>query len=79
MTDHKAAAEALMSRVNESGFAIDPEGSLVHATLYLAEQQRIANLIAYGALVTAHNSDFNRSSLGVGDLHVQIRDALGIT
>lgn len=39
MTDHKKEAEEYLA-------AIRYERAQVHATLYLAEQQRIANLIA---------------------------------
>lgn len=61
MTDHKATAESLIkdSLVRESSAlkqgrtydgGVVPEIAQVYATLYLAEQQRIANLIAYMAL-----------------------------
>lgn len=55
MTNHKTAAENLIYRV-ESRFVNEPKSQFVidailasaqvHATLYLAEQQRAANLIA---------------------------------
>lgn len=44
--DHKAEAEEI---ITHRASANDPHGlALVHATLYLAEQQRLANLIALG-------------------------------
>ena len=49
MTDHKKEAERSLSigtfGSTEEDFAL--RSGLIHATLYLAEQQRIANLIAY--------------------------------
>ena len=49
MIDHKAEAEAIM---NHYGSIVnEPHGAAqVHATLYLAEQQRVANLIAVYAI-----------------------------
>lgn len=53
MSDHKAEAERLLEQSSKS--TGDPTVWLIaaqaSATLYLAEQQRIANLIAYYALV----------------------------
>lgn len=48
MTDHKERAEHIAGVGADGGVEYMLEG-LVHATLHLAEQQRIANLIAYHA------------------------------
>lgn len=48
MTDHKQRAENIVGVGADGGVEYMLEG-LVHATLYLAEQQRISNLIAYHA------------------------------
>ena len=52
MTDHKAKVEELLhfeDRTSNASLARDAvQVAQVHATLYLAEQQRIANLIALG-------------------------------
>jgi hypothetical protein len=79
--DHKAEALVALAAVSELGLSND-EGyrkqemlteAQVHATLYLAEQQRIANLIAYA------NNWYPDSRTEAGDLiHSMIRDGLGI-
>lgn len=58
MTDHKAESERIMTDLNENFIAIEGQtdatmiataiDALRHATLYAAEQQRIANLIEVG-------------------------------
>lgn len=45
MTDHKAKAEHIATTGADGGEAYMIEG-LIHATLALVEQQRVANLIA---------------------------------
>ena len=64
MTDHKAEALDLIdSEYVQGRFNGRRDASLmlseaqVHATLYLAEQQRIANLIAYGDSLSDNQRD----------------------
>lgn len=45
-TDHKAEAERILPKRGEGILPNHVAVAQVHATLYLAEQQRIANLIA---------------------------------
>lgn len=57
MTDHKAEAERNLGTDNWSpGEHAAVEVAQVHAMLYLAEQQRIANLIAYAAICQARGA-----------------------
>lgn len=77
MTDHKAEAEKWLDpNVWREAKAADNEVptlvaiAQVHATLYLAEQQRIANLIAL-----AHHFE---GEFGSGELE-QIREGLGLS
>lgn len=58
MSDHKAEAEknidaGYVEVADDAELAVSLTLAQVHATLYLAEQQRIANLIAAAALVPA--------------------------
>ena len=86
MTDHKAEAEALIHN-----FPAFTNGSIscaqVHATLYLAEQQRIANLIAgFDLLSDARptsmdvtpqtNDDVLKSYQNAWDRQVPLRSAI---
>lgn len=52
-TDHAAKAEALLARADECADSVEAaillRAAEAHATLALAEEQRIANLIAYCA------------------------------
>jgi len=61
MTDHKSRAIELDEEARTSGDVDDASVHLraaqVHATLYLAEQQRIANLIAYYALAFSQEAN----------------------
>lgn len=76
--DHKAEAEDFL----ESGFRAtnsDAETRCVgqahvHAVLYLADQQRIANLIAYLAIAEARGA----KDPGYRALEAQIRERLGL-
>lgn len=72
--DHKAEAERVLAMAGN-----DPDAQMamtiaaaaqVHATLYLAEQQRIANLIALSALMLGKEVD--------QWLVAEIREGLGI-
>jgi hypothetical protein len=59
MSYHKNKAEEILSTDDNFPIAVAAARiaqSQVHATLYLAEQQRIANLIAYYALVVAQEA-----------------------
>jgi hypothetical protein len=91
MTDHKAEAEGLAERGSKSPhdgsyeFANDTETLLaaqVHATLYLAEQQRIANLIAWKENINAfQRADYVLDTETVGYLNKatdQIIEGLGL-
>ncbi len=61
MSDHKAQAEALVASELAGGSFDQTRDYIalaqVHATLYAAEQQRIANLIALGHLDAAAGRD----------------------
>lgn len=57
MTDHKAKSELLLEQIATRWGQIDSmlAEAQVHATLALAEQQRIANVIALASLRVAPN------------------------
>ena len=72
-TDHTAEAERTIQQVLNTSETSEDAGSIVsmlaaqaHATLALAEQQRIANLIALAALQIASGADGGIDSI-VGD------------
>lgn len=80
MTDHKALAESLIARVERAeGMSkqvgvrnptLEIAAAQVHATLYLAEQQRIANVIALGSGVF-NSRDYEK-------VRAQIFEGLGL-
>jgi len=60
MTDHKTEAVnyLIASKIDaRDDDGLKPAIAQVHATLYLAEQQRIANLIAYYALAFSQEAN----------------------
>ncbi len=65
MTEHKAMAENCLARAEFTE-------AQVHATLYHAEQQRIANLIKYCNGYGVYLSDIQAT-------HVEIREGLGLS
>lgn len=77
MTDHKAMAENCLARAEFTE-------AQVHATLYLAEQQRIANLIALGqfTVVPGHMPTFRHVVFDMENgegLSAEIREGLGLS
>ena len=89
MTDHIEKAAELLNEIDEGQWAIafSPNQALAHATLALAEQAKIANLIAYWQLHTTRSSTESLDGNGqieVALLHSDtdvdelIREALGI-
>ena len=80
MTNHKAEAERLLENKNQSGFAIDPEGAIAHSVMYLAEQQQLANVIAYQSSLAAIAMGTGRDDLNpmIGKLGNQIIEGLGL-
>lgn len=72
--DHKVNAEGMMSASRDDGTVSGYQfEALVSATLFLAEQQRVANLIAYAV---NHYPDA-RTATG-DEIHCSIRDGLGL-
>jgi len=71
--DHKAEVQRLTLVASEHDSVAAATVAVAEATLHLAEQQRIANLIAYA---TAHYPDA-RTATG-DEIHSAIRDGLGI-
>lgn len=71
MTDHKAKAE-LIATTGVGGIKAYMIEGLIHATLALAEQQRIGNLIAYLALPESAHERESRA-------HKEIEDGLGLS
>lgn len=80
MKDHKLDAESLIGsnandwRDGEVTVAQQTE-ALVHATLHLAEQQRVSNLIAYLQIAT-NRGGIDRATV---ELDRQIIEALGVS
>jgi len=82
MSDHKAEAESLAAGT-KTGYASNATTmattALVHATLYLAEQQRIANLIAYRTVQMYRNGDTATVEQGMFVEHrAEINEGLGL-
>jgi len=88
MTDHKAEAEEYVDFMFRMGATEDVRSTAVgkaqaHATLYLAEQQRVANLIALAAM-NGPRADFTKPWDGTEDtdlwrdIRAQVVEALGI-
>ena len=85
MTDHKNEAIDRLEMVYLRG-ATDSErangiaASQVHATLYLAEQQQLANVIAYQSSLAAIAMGTGRDDLNpmIGKLGNQIIEGLGL-
>lgn len=77
--DHKEEAEAMMLDGDDSG---KPTGiqmsALIHATLYLAEQQRIANLIALWTVDETIAESLTRNGVNFAGVLEQIREGLGL-
>ena len=73
MTDHKAGAERLTKLAGEIDSDAAATSAVAHATLYLAEQQRIANVLLYHS--TAAQIDFNQLD---EEAKKKIREGLGI-
>ena len=91
MTDHKAQAlknidEGYIEVAEDNEVAISLALAQVHATLYLAEQQRIANLIAFVALnpltkleeVGAWSVDGEEEAVERNTARHAIREGLGL-
>lgn len=87
--NHKAEAERLLDEAknNQTGSIVENSRqmqALVHATLAVAEQQRIANLIALGSYQHADGSRPFQSFVAVPSgmysmaLDADIRDGLGL-
>ena len=84
--DHRSEALGLHARIAGQPGTQEAVATLaqVHATLYLAEQQRIANVIAYWQLHTPRSVE-ETGYIEVGQLYTDetnvdemVRDALGI-
>lgn len=69
--DHKQEAVHMLDHSNRYGTPIEAQA---HATLCLAEQQRIANLIAY---LSIPSGDVQFNARGIAVL-VQIEEGLGL-
>lgn len=84
MSDHKAKAEELLAEAVHAKTGSDIESSrqlqaLVHATLEVAEQQRIANLIAFMDAEGGPYKDINNIEGARGLALEQIREGLGLS
>ena len=89
MIDHKAEAERLadLSGATIAGMTVaevhvSQAAAQVHATLYAAERQHVANLIAYSNVLEENQRDgFELTDDGrtfMDRLEVQIREGLGL-
>lgn len=88
MNDHKADAEGLLGVQWRDDFALAQLAEAqVHATLYLAEQQRIANLIALADHAHSRFGNYAGAAGGMGTLlshpeheggNMRIRDDIAV-
>ena len=83
MTDHKKKAlayidEGYVEVAHDDELDVSIRLAHVHATLYLAEQQRTANLIALFMLTEDDSTAFAVSGVSYADVKVQIIEGLGL-
>ena len=83
MSDHKAEAERLLPTEISGPVSLAAPVMVatahVHATLYLAEQQRIANLIAFMDAESGPYKEINNIEGGIAAALAQIREGLGLS
>lgn len=76
---HKDEAERLIQYAGKTGSESAASSAVAHATLHLAEQQRIANLIAWqSTLVTAWLAEGGEPIPRIDELGKMIRRGLGL-